>query len=120
LQPDFVGGAFFRVRFCIRNVCAHHSRLWNREMTIRMKVPTNPEWLGMALNAANNQRLYDTLVMLDYMLDIISPRAQWRNHLLVLLGQHPKVDLAAIGFPEDWRESEIWAPRPGVRPRGFE
>lgn len=96
----------------VRNVCAHHSRLWNREMTIKMKVPANPEWLGMSFNSANIKRLYNTLVMLAYVLDIISPRSQWRANLLALLGQHPKVDLAAMGFPGDWRDSEIWEPRP--------
>jgi len=28
----------------IRNVCAHHSRLWNREIAISMKLPKSSEW----------------------------------------------------------------------------
>lgn len=96
----------------VRNVCAHHSRLWNREMTIGMKVPAKPEWLGAALNTEKPKRLYNTLVMLAYMLDVISPRSQWRAHLLALLGQHPKVDLAAMGFPDDWQLSPIWETKP--------
>jgi len=92
----------------VRNVCAHHSRLWNREMTVGMKVPARPDWLGAAFNTAKPKRIYNTLVMLAYMLDIISPKSQWRGHLLALLGQHPKVDLDAMGFPSDWRDSPIW------------
>jgi abortive infection bacteriophage resistance protein len=96
----------------VRNVCAHHSRLWNREMTVGMKVPARPDWLGAAFNAEKPKRLYNTLVMLTYMLDTISARSQWRANLLALLGQHPKVDLAAMGFPADWRDSAIWETRP--------
>ncbi len=95
----------------VRNVCAHHSRLWNREMTIGMKVPARPDWLGAAFNTEKPKRIYNTLVMLAFMLDSISPRSQWRSHLLALLGQHPKVDLASMGFPTDWQHSKIWEPR---------
>lgn len=96
----------------VRNVCAHHSRLWNREMTVGMKVPARPDWLGAAFNSATPKRLYNTLVMLAYMLDIISPRSHWRANLLATLGQHPKVDLSAMGFPERWRDSAIWESPP--------
>jgi abortive infection bacteriophage resistance protein len=92
----------------VRNVCAHHSRLWNREMTVGMKVPTRPDWLGAAFNVEKPKRIYNTLVMLAYMLDVISPRSQWRADLLALLGRHPKVDLTAMGFPANWRDSAIW------------
>lgn len=96
----------------VRNVCAHHSRLWNREMTIGMKIPARPEWLAAAFNVEKPKRIYNTLVMLAYMLDVISSRSQWRAELLALLGQHPKVDLAAMGFPAEWRGSPIWEIRP--------
>lgn len=96
----------------VRNVCAHHSRLWNREMTIGMKLARKPEELSLCFNPLIPKRLYNTLVMLAYLLDEISPRSQWRAHLLALLGQHPKVDLAAMGFPEDWRLSAIWEHKP--------
>ncbi|WP_420465797.1 Abi family protein [Panacagrimonas sp.] len=92
----------------VRNVCAHHSRLWNREMTIGMKVPAKPEWLGAAFNTEMPKRMHNTLVMLAYMLGIISPGTHWPEHLLALLNEHPKVDVAAMGFPALWRESPIW------------
>lgn len=96
----------------VRNLCAHHSRLWNREMTIGMKILARPHWLRQTFNAAKPRRLYNTLVMLAYMLDILSPRSRWRADLLALLGQHPKVDLAAMGFPDDWRTAAIWEIKP--------
>lgn len=92
----------------VRNVCAHHSRLWNRELTIGMKLAAEPDWLSLVFNVEKPKRLYNTLVMLAYLLDIVSPRSQWRAQLLALLGQHPRVDLNAMGFPGEWRLSAIW------------
>lgn len=46
-------------------------------------------------------------VMLAYMLSTISPGSRWREDLLALLGQHPKVDLDAMGFPENWHQSPV-------------
>ncbi len=92
----------------VRNVCAHHSRLWNREMTVGMKVPVRPSWLGAAFNPAKPKRIYNTLVMLAYLLDIISPRSQWRANLQAALEQHPRVNLLEMGFPHGWQEAAVW------------
>jgi abortive infection bacteriophage resistance protein len=92
----------------VRNVCAHHMRLWNREMTIGMKLPAHPNWLNATFNPHLPKRLYNTLIMLTYMLDRISPASRWRASLLALLEEHPAVDLAAMGFPDDWRQAAIW------------
>jgi abortive infection bacteriophage resistance protein len=95
----------------VRNVCAHHMRLWNRDMTIGMTIPHNPQWLGKAFNHAKPKRVYNTLVMLVHLLDRISPRSQWRQHLLGLFDEHSVVDFSAMGFPTDWRSSVIWEAR---------
>ncbi|MCI5103893.1 MAG: Abi family protein [Algiphilus sp.] len=92
----------------VRNVCAHHSRLWNREMTIGMKIPNKPEWLGAAFNAAQPKRLYNTLVMLAYLLRVISPGSAWRSRLYQLLAEHPNVDVTDMGFPESWHAEPLW------------
>lgn len=92
----------------VRNVCAHHSRLWNREMTIGMKVPARPDWLGAAFNAERPKRVYNTLVMLAYLLGVISPANTWRQQLKTLLGEYPTIDWDAMGFPAGWHEQAFW------------
>ena len=93
----------------IRNVCAHHSRLWNREMTIQMKQPKRPEWLGCAFHEAAPRRIYNTLVMLGHLLSIISPGSGWKAHVVELIHGHPHVDLAAMGFPRGWADLPLWS-----------
>ena len=31
----------------IRNICAHHSRLWNKDLSIAMELPNNGDWAGL-------------------------------------------------------------------------
>ncbi len=33
----------------VRNICAHHGRLWNRRFTVKMKVPKSPAQLADAM-----------------------------------------------------------------------
>ena len=92
----------------VRNVCAHHMRLWNREATIGMKLPARPAWLGKTFNHEQPKRLYNTLVVLAYMLNLISPGSRWRTNLLALLDEHPAVNLNQMGFPADWKGAAVW------------
>ncbi len=92
----------------VRNLCAHHSRLWNREFAITWKLPANkPVTLFKNFNALNGKRLYNTLVMLAYLMDCINPHS-WKRRLGGLFDKHPEVPAFAMGFPDDWRDRPIW------------
>jgi abortive infection bacteriophage resistance protein len=97
----------------IRNICAHHGRLWNSELTVTMKLPrTKPKDLAqnMELGTDPNQaprKLYNTLVMLAYLMDIISPRHHWKHRLKCLIDQHG-IDTRQMGFPSDFMNRPIW------------
>lgn len=93
----------------IRNLCAHHSRLWNRRFTITVQLPQNsPAYVIPNLNPAEDRRIYNTLVLLIHMVKIIEPNATWPKRLLYHLktlktGFHP-----LMGFPSDWQSRPIW------------
>lgn len=92
----------------IRNVCAHHSRLWNRVAAISMKLPLRPVDLAQSLNPAEPKKLYNTLTLLFHVLRIISPDSQWGEHVRALVAQYPIAPIAEMGFPADWLERPIW------------
>ncbi len=92
----------------VRNVCAHHSRLWNREMTIAPKLPRRPQALHESLNPSCVNRLYNTLTLLIHFMNIISPASAWHQTLCVLLREQSNLDLAAMGFPTDWADRPLW------------
>lgn len=91
----------------VRNTCAHHSRLWNREFTITPLLPRNkPAGLAAQLQAGS-RRLYNALVILLHCMDIIAPQHRWRSRLKTLIAQHG-VTVSAMGFPAGWELLPIW------------
>ena len=92
----------------IRNVCAHHARLWNREFTFTFRLPSHrPAPLVASLNHADSRRLYNTLTTLAWMLDTISPQHHWKKRLKELLTRHG-IDPRPMGFAKAWQETPIW------------
>lgn len=91
-----------------RNICAHHSRLWNRDFTITMKLPTNgsPELL-QSFSSNTPKQLYNTLVMCVYFMDLICPNHHWKKKLKTLIEDH-SIDVDKMGFPTNWLDRPIW------------
>lgn len=94
----------------VRNICAHHSRLWDREFMI---APMTPKSTRSDLQNQFNvtKKVYNTLVILLYMLDKIPPRNYWRAPLKALLTGHREW-LDSMGFPTDWETRTIWQDTP--------
>lgn len=65
----------------VRNICAHHGRLWNVGLGVYPAIPTSPtvRWLAGdgALPERSRQRLYPVLVSLQSVLYSVSPRSGW-------------------------------------------
>ena len=87
----------------LRNLCAHHSRLWNREATIGMKLAKRPEALHELFNQERPKRIFNSLLVLGFLLDQVSPGSGWRTRVVHLVAEHPELDLEAMGFTSDWR-----------------
>lgn len=91
----------------VRNLCAHHSRLWNRQFGITIKSPPR-KGNAIAIQLVQGSRnLYNTLVILLYFMDTIAPNHHLRSRLLKLLFEQPE-SLSAMGFPVDWQQMNIW------------
>lgn len=91
----------------IRNTCAHHSRLWNREFTITAELPRSKPAHLVGEFVPSSRKLYNTLVMLLHLMDQIAPHHHWRQRLKALLAQHA-VPVAAMDFPHGWEGRAIW------------
>lgn len=91
----------------IRNLCAHHARLWNRELSIKPLIPQNdPQWQVPA--PPDNRRVYAVLCLLRAMQRHIAPQSGWHQRLGQLLAQYPDVPAAAMGFVAGWEHSPLW------------
>lgn len=96
----------------VRNLCAHHCRLWNRRLTFTMTLPKSPSHLGAMFNNDSEREIYNTLVMLSYLLRCISPGTSWPIRLKNIILEIPDLDTAAMGFPKQWRDSPPWNSSP--------
>jgi len=92
----------------VRNICAHHGRLWNRKLVFKPTLPKKPDNLASALNSETAGYLYNTLVMLEYMMNIISPEHHWSIKLKHLINKNTLVNVSHMGFPDNWNNNPIW------------
>ena len=92
----------------VRNVCAHHSRLWNRELAIRPDKAKQPEWLPPA--TPRNDRIFYILLMLRYLLRCTGNGHDWAAEVAALLEPIEQVSwyCVAMGIPENWKDHPIW------------
>lgn len=81
----------------IRNTSAHHSRVWNRKFTIDFILPKLPERLNKELNSSSKKYIYNTLVMCEHLLNIISEENTWKKRLDDLILKH-NIDIKSMGF----------------------
>ena len=87
----------------LRNLCAHHSRLWNRLFVIKPRIAKRHESF-----LQSNERCYAMAVIVEDLLRTIAPGTTWGRRLHHLLMNHPFVNPVAMGFPLDWSDESFW------------
>lgn len=98
----------------VRNVAAHHSRLWNKNLVDQPKLPTRGQVHGfdaLVDQPAVASRLFVVLCILLHFMRIVSPNSTWPSRLRTHLENFPvvsKLSLADMGFPPDWRDQPLW------------
>lgn len=94
----------------VRNICAHHSRLWNRRFTISLPNIRRFSASLVPINSPNQQDryLYNYLVITLVLMDAINPNSTWKARLVDLLNTVPPRKHTAMGFPSDWQSRPIW------------
>ncbi len=81
----------------LRNNCAHHSRLWNRELVFTPRM----DHRKYVKFFADDNRLYNHLVVLQIILNEVNPTSSWLDKLSQLITEHD-IDVVNMGFPTDW------------------
>ena len=87
----------------LRNVCAHHSRLWNRVFSIPLPVAHKLQGI---INAPD--KIQGHLVVLVDLLDTLEPGHNLRSDFVTLLKRHPSIDPTAMGFASGWELARFW------------
>lgn len=94
----------------IRNYCAHHSRLWNKNLPGSPKVLGTPPfyWIADVPKQHEFQKLYVHLCLMKYLLNIINPGNKFTEKLAGLFDKYPSVDPNALGMKPNWHHEPLW------------
>ncbi|MBX3408120.1 MAG: Abi family protein [Phycisphaeraceae bacterium] len=91
----------------VRNICAHHGRLWNRDLGIKPKIPDKlSEWNTPV--AVTGDRVFGILTICKWSLDRVAPQSGWSDRFRALLATSPTIPIVSMGFPANWQECPIW------------
>ncbi|UQB43357.1 Abi family protein [Thiomicrospira microaerophila] len=92
----------------VRNVCAHHSRLWNRELAIRPDKVKENLWLPPI--TPRNDRIFYILLMMRYLLRNVKGGDEWAMQMNQLLEPVCETSFyrTSMGMPVDWKHHPLW------------
>ena len=90
----------------VRNICAHHARLWNRRLGIKPKHPSGKDFTDWA--AFDNEKPFFVLLMLNYMLKFCAPTTNWHARVEALIKEFEYLPLEKIGFIKNWQKHCLW------------
>lgn len=91
----------------VRNICAHHGRLWNRVIGNPPMIPRDGEWHEPF--EVRNDKIFGTLTVLSYLLERVAPDTGWRDRLLGLVGSLSVHNQGRMGFASGWESCPLWA-----------
>lgn len=106
--PDKVLESWLHSLVYIRNMCAHHARLWNRQVGIKPLFPRHTQNTWIDTNGISNRKMYYALSMIIYLLNVVNPNHTFKQKLEDLFVKYPNVDKTAMGFPNNWRNESLW------------
>jgi abortive infection bacteriophage resistance protein len=99
----------------LRNVCAHHSRLWNRNIVDQPKLPPAEQAPTLSVfhdDAYRRARPFLLLCITQHLMRVINPSSNWGKRLSTLLANdfpdlvHLDLGLERMGADQDWQKRE--------------
>lgn len=102
----------------LRNMAAHHGRLWNRKFTFTMQIPRKkPPHLFPNFNVTSSplgnpkeRKIYNSLVLLVHLVQIIEPQSDWPHRLATHLNTLDPALQPEMELPPGWQSRPLWHP----------
>lgn len=92
----------------IRNICAHHDRLWNHRIVVKSSKIEQPFW-----DKLNNNRPFFYFCIMQQIMKVLCPHSQWSQRFHDLLKEFPehksaKINLKVFGLMDDYQQWDLW------------
>lgn len=99
----------------VRNMTAHHDRLWNESnVRIAPKLPKHrsgahaQDWWGNQWDAFRGKCGPAAFLTMENYLLMQIDGLTWRDKFLALMERYPQIPASDMGFPDDWRSLALW------------
>lgn len=101
----------------VRNICAHHARLWNRVLGVKPMIPNKDvNWryeidtaAGKQVLPLPNDRVFSVLTICRHCLKVIAPGNSWTERFKTILAEHHDIPGQGLGMIPDWDKHPLWA-----------
>lgn len=95
----------------MRNVIAHHSRMWYK---IFSKKPTNIRshrnaWMLTDMTEHQRKRAFGVISCLLYLCNAIKPDNNIKQEIKNLFATYPNIPVFMIGFTKGWNNTPLWS-----------
>ena len=95
----------------LRNIIAHHSRLWSRTMVKRPGMQLNKPvgaWFTQPLKQGQLDKPFSTISCLLYLFKHLSRSDDLKQQIIELIQSYPNVPIYKLGFFNQWRSEPLW------------
>jgi len=99
-----VFGSWLHTLTYLRNLCAHHQRLWNRQFTFGPKKVSR-----YVKKLRSPKRLIAQAIVIHRLMEVIDPNFKWGQQFYSLLKKYNTINIDLMGFYQDWHEESFWA-----------
>lgn len=93
----------------VRNVCAHHSRLWNKKITAdRPTIPAREKFkFNGTMTDDFNTTMYGIISIINRLLLSFNTENHFIEKIETLIEEY-SIETIFMGFPEDWKTDAHW------------
>lgn len=103
-----------RVLTTVRNICAHHGRLWDRRLSTRLPYITKNLRVPMVSvqgvsGIESDPRLFNVIVILAHIMVWINKDSSWPKRVASLVSANlSEREQKIMGFPQNWQSNSFW------------
>ena len=98
----------------LRNISAHHGRLWNRLIVKRLpKIKKLQNLLVLedvdGEGVQPSKKLYNYLIVMAIIVRKVAPLSTWPSRMAKVISPMPSEQQEAMGCPVGWYQQQIWS-----------
>lgn len=95
----------------VRNIVAHHGRLWNRSFSkkvMNIRGHRDP-WLDVEMTDNQRKKPYGVIAAMTYLCNAVMPNSKIGKRFYDLIKEYEDLPLYQIGIPRNWDRNPMWA-----------